>query len=154
MRARIVNPFLDSVVNVLGMMALLDVTPGTAELKDGFVARGDISGIIGMSSGASGGSMAITFPKAVVFQVAFRMLGDEVNEINDDVIDLVGELTNMISGGAKAKFDEIGINIGMATPVVVCGESHEIHHKSSGKSIILPFGTEAGEFYVEVCFDE
>lgn len=153
MKAEIVNPFLSSVINVMSTMATLQPEAGKASLKEGSIARGDVSGIIGMSSDKIAGSMAISFPKPVILDVVKRMLGDELDEIDDTVTDLVGEITNMISGGAKNMLTEIGYDLGMATPVVVSGENHEIRHKANGKSIILPFQTEAGEFYVEVCFE-
>jgi len=153
MKAEIVNPFLHSVINVMSTMATLDPKPGKGSLKASNISRGDVSGIIGMSSDTVAGSMAVSFPKAVILGVVKRMLGDELDEIDDTVTDLVGEITNMISGGAKNMLAEIGVDIGMATPVVVSGVDHEISHKCTGKKIILPFDCEVGEFYVEVCFE-
>lgn len=154
MKAEFINPFLEAVSNVLGTMAMLESSPGKPSLKDDSTARGDVSGIIGMSGSNVAGSMAISFPKKVACEIVKRMLGDELNEINETVTDLVGEVTNMVAGGAKNQLMENGYDIGMATPVIVSGENHEIKHKASGKKILLPFNTEVGDFFVEVCFDE
>jgi len=154
MRSKIVNPFLDSVVNVMSTMASIQVLTGTPEIKEDHLAGGDISGIIGMSSDTSAGSMAVSFPKNVILEITKRMLDEDLTTINGTVVDLVGELTNMISGGAKKNLLDVGLDIGMASPVIVFGDDHEIHHKSTGKTISLPFSTEIGEFYVEVCFDD
>lgn len=153
MNADIINPFLSSVVNVLSTMAMLNVSPGKPSIKEGNVSQGDVSGIIGMTTKTVSGSMAITFPSGVVFEIVNRMLGETVTEVNDTVTDLVGELTNMIVGGAKAQLEEKGYDIGMATPVVVTGKDHEIIHKAEGQKILMPFNSEPGQFYVEVCFD-
>ncbi len=153
MKADIINPFLSSVQNVLSTMAMLEVTPGKPTIKKGTIARGDVSGIIGMTTSTISGSMAISFPANVVYSIVNKMLGENVTEVNDTVTDLVGELTNMIVGGAKAQLEEKGYDIGMATPVVVTGEEHEIAHKAKGQNILMPFKTDAGDFYVEVCFD-
>lgn len=153
MKADIINPFLRSVSNVLSTMAMLEVTPGTPSIKNDTVSRGDVSGIIGMTTKTVNGSMAITFPKMIVFDIVNRMLGEKVTEIDATVTDLVGELTNMIVGGAKGLLEENGYDIGMATPVVVTGEDHQIVHKAVGKNILMPFKCETGTFYVEVCFE-
>jgi len=153
MNADIINPFLSSVSNVLSTMAMLEVTPGKPSLKNDTVSRGDVSGIIGMTTATISGSMAITFPENVVFDIVNRMLGEKVTKVDDTVTDLVGELTNMIVGGAKGLLEEKGYDIGMATPVVVTGKDHEVIHKAKGQNILMPFNSEAGTFYVEVCFD-
>lgn len=153
MKADIINPFLKSVSNVLSTMAMLEVSPGTPSIKSDTISKGDVSGIIGMTTKTVNGSMAITFPDVVAFDIVNRMLGDKVTEIDATVTDLVGELTNMIVGGAKGLLEENGYDIGMATPVVVTGKNHEIVHKAVGKNILMPFKSEAGTFYVEVCFE-
>ena len=153
MNVEIINPFLESVTNVLSTMAMLESTPGKPSLKQDDIAKGDVSGIIGMSGGNVTGSMAISFPKKVAFEIVKRMLGDDISEVNETVTDLVGEMTNMVAGGAKNQLMENGYDIGMATPVVVAGEGHEITHQAAGKRILLPFTTDVGEFYVEVCLE-
>jgi len=153
MKADVINPFLTSVANVLSTMAMLEVSPGKPSIKEGNKSKGDVSGIIGMTTDTINGSMAITFPADVVFSIVNKMLGETVTEINDTVTDLVGELTNMIVGGAKGLLEENGYDIGMATPVVVTGKDHEVIHKGQGRNILMPFSSESGTFYVEVCFD-
>jgi len=153
MKVEVINPFLESVANVLSTMAMLESTPGKPSLKNDDIAKGDVSGIIGMSGANVAGSMAISFPKNVACEIVKRMLGDELDEINDTITDLVGEVTNMVAGGAKNQLMENGYDIGMASPVVVTGEGHSITHKAAGKRILLPFTTEVGEFFVEVCLE-
>ena len=64
-------------------------------------------------------------------------------EINDEVRDAVGEITNMISGVARKKLESQGYNILAAIPTVVSGKDHAILHVLGGPSIIIPF--EMGE---------
>ena len=97
--------------------------------------------------------MAITFTSEAIFDIARRMLGEEVSEINSTVTDLVGEITNMVTGGAKRVLAEQGYDFDMAIPAVVAGKNHRITHKSNGLKIIIPFSIIAGKFYVEVCFE-
>lgn len=82
------------------------------------------------------------------------MVGEAPNEVNDEIIDLVGEITNMVSGGAKRILSEKGFNFDMATPVVVSGPDHTIHHKSKGPVVIMSLKGEVGRAYIEFSFDE
>lgn len=153
MKAEFINPFLESIVNVLETMAMVKVTAGKPQLKVEDAAAGDVTGLIGMASSDIKGSLAITFSSEAIFDVARRMLGEEVNEINSTVTDLVGEITNMVTGGAKRLLEELGYDFDMAIPAIVAGKNHHISHKSKGPKIIIPFSIDAGKFYVEICFE-
>lgn len=153
MKAEFINPFLESIVNVLETMAAVKVTPGKPQRKEGDTASGDVTGIIGMASSDVKGSLAITFSCAAIFDIAERMLGEDVKEINATVTDLVGEITNMVTGGAKRMLAEQGYDFDMAIPAVVSGKDHHISHKFSGPKIMIPFATPAGRFFVEICFE-
>ena len=86
--------------------------------------------------------------------IAKRMLGEDVSEVDETITDMVGEITNMVTGGAKNLLLEQGYDFDLATPVVVAGKDHVVKHKSSGAKVIMPFTTDAGQFFVEICFEE
>jgi len=152
MNVEFVNPFLSAMANVLTTMADMKCSPGKAHLKKSTSAGGQVTGIMGMAGDQVKGSFAISFSKPVILDITKRMLGEAVTTIDATVIDMVGELTNMATGGAKAKLTEIGYDFNMATPVVVSGELHTIDHASTGPTIVVPFTTDAGDFFVEINF--
>jgi chemotaxis protein CheX len=153
MKVEFINPFLESIVNVLETMADVKATPGKPQRKEDDTANGDVTGVIGMASEQVKGSLAITFSSEAIFDIARRMLGENVTEINSTVTDLVGEITNMVTGGAKRVLAEQGYDFDMAIPAVVAGKNHRITHKSNGMKLVIPFSIVAGKFYVEVCFE-
>ena len=132
MNVEFINPFLSSLVNVLSTMANTTITPGQPRIKKDEVARGDVSGLIGMVSPQTKGSFSITFEESLAVEIMFRMLGERPKGITADVTDMVGEITNMVTGGAKRVLGEKGYDFTMATPVVVSGKNHTISHKSEG----------------------
>jgi chemotaxis protein CheX len=154
MNAEFINPFLTSLTNVLSTMASLDLTPGTPKLKKDDVARGDVSGLIGMIGPQTRGSLSITFDAKLALEVMERMLGEKPAAINEEVTDMVGEITNMVAGGAKRILGEKGYDFSMATPMVVSGANHTISHKSDGPRIIMPFESPHGNASIEICFDK
>ncbi len=153
MDVEFINPFLNSMSSVLTTMATLSINPGGASLKQDDLPPGDVTGIISMSSPQTRGTLAISFTKPVILEITKRMLGDELSEIDDTVIDLVGEITNMVTGSAKRMLGEKGYEFDMATPIVITGVDQKISHLAKGPVIIIPFETESGTFYVEVCFE-
>ena len=153
MDAKYINPVLEAMTNVLKTMAKVEPKQGKPALKKSNKSHGDVTGIMTMVSDKVKGSLAITFTKPVILDIAKRMLGEDFTEINEMVTDLTGELTNMVTGGAKAIFESQGYDFNMSLPTVISGEGHSVEHKSEGPTIILPFSLDSGEFFIEVCFE-
>lgn len=155
MNVDIVNPFLSSMSNVLVTMASLAPIATGPKLKTDNLPPGDVTGIIPLSSPQAVGSLALSFSEPVILHIAENMLNEKFVEINDEVADLVGELTNMVTGGAKQILDQKGYDFDMATPTIIRGKGQVISHVgSNGNVIVVPFNTDAGEFYVEVCIKQ
>lgn len=154
MKAEFINPFLSSMLNVMSTMAKMELIPEKPKLKKGNVAHGDVSGLIGMVSPETKGSLSITFDGPLALATMKGMVGEAPDEVNEEITDLVGEITNMVAGGAKRILSEKGFEFDMATPVVVSGKDHTIHHKSKGKIVIIPLKGKAGRAYIEFSFDD
>ena len=154
MRVEFINPFLMSMMNVMSTMAMIELKPSKPQKKEGLVAVGDVSGLIGMVAPQIKGSLSVTFDKQLALSVMQNMLGESPSEINEEVADMVGEITNMVAGGAKRLLGESGFEFDMATPVVVSGSGHTINHKVDGELILIPFSSDQGNASVEFCFDK
>ena len=154
MNAEFINPFIAALLNVLQTMAQTELVPGKPKKKNDNQAGGDISGLIGMVGDTIQGSMSISFDKGLVLEIMHKMLGEKSENIDSDVQDMVGEITNMICGGAKNELGQKGFDFGMATPVVVSGTNHTIKHQVNGKKMVMPFSHESGMLYLEMCFNK
>ncbi|EGM68740.1 chemotaxis protein CheX [Shewanella sp. HN-41] len=153
MNVNFINPFLQSLLNVISTMASMDLTPGKPQVKTDNLAKGDVSGLIGMVGPQTKGSLSITFEQKLVLQIMQNMLGENPGKINEEVTDLVGEITNMVTGGAKNLLGQKGYEFEMATPMVVSGKGHTISHKANGTKIIMPFTSPHGTAFIEICFE-
>ena len=153
MDVRFINPVLETLMNVLGTMANMEPKIGKPSLKKNQDAMGDVTGFMSMESPQTRGSMAITFTRPVIFEIARRMLGAELTEIDDTARDLTGEMANMVVGGAKNILADKGFDFEMSLPTVLSGQPHEIKHNGDGQAIVLPFKAESGDFYIEICFE-
>ncbi len=152
MKSEYINPFLKGTVNVISMMAMLTPIAGKPYLKKDKAAIGDISGVIGMT-GHKRGSVVLSFSSAAICKIVGSMLGTEYTEMNDDVKDAVGELTNMISGDARRQLAEAGIMFEAGIPNIVTGPNHEIESITKGPVVAIPFTVEGHAFVVEASFD-
>jgi chemotaxis protein CheX len=149
----LINPFINATINVLETMAFMEVTAGKPFLKIDNVAIGDITGLMGLT-GIANGTVAVTFQSGCILAIVSNMFGEEMSEINNEIIDAVGELTNMISGQARRELEEVGRSFKAAIPSVVAGPKHSITHYTNGPKIAIPFTTENGDFTIEVCFEK
>jgi chemotaxis protein CheX len=154
MDVRLINPVLETMLNVLSTMADVQPDVGKPSLKQDAIAKGEVTGLMSMVSPQVRASLAISFSKPVIIEIVRRMLGEEIKEIDATAQDLTGEMANMVVGGAKNLFAAQGYDFDMSTPAILVGKDHAIHHEFVGKTILLPFTTEAGNFYVEICFED
>ena len=150
MDVKFINPFLYGTAEVLSKMAFIEPVAGKPFLKTDDAACGDVSGIIGMTGDATG-SLALTFNEECIIYIINKILGEKHKEINNDVLDAVGELTNMISGAARKLMEKDNLTVFAAIPTVIFGRAHTVRHIIRGPSIVIPFQTEKGQFVIDIC---
>ena len=153
MDVKFINPFLEGTVDVLKTMAFVNPKPGKPYLKKNNLAKGDVSGIIGIT-GTIRGSLALSFSTGSILKIVSNMLGEEITSINGDIRDAVGEITNMVSGAARKRIEAMGFSLSASIPTVVSGREHSIMHVMGGPSVVIPFEMEGGSFVVDVCMGD
>ncbi|MBI5557589.1 MAG: chemotaxis protein CheX [Deltaproteobacteria bacterium] len=150
MKAEFINPFLNATKNVLETMCQTQVKPKKPALKDNSLTYGEVTGIIGMVSAEITGCMILSFSADCILHVVANMLMEPPKtKVDDEIVDAVGELTNMICGGAKAQLAKLDYKFDLATPTMVVGKNVEISYYSDAPTIVIPFTTEHGEFVIE-----
>ena len=147
MDAQYINPFIKSVCNTFSTMCGLDVTVGKPGLKVTKEPFSDVSSVIGFSGGATG-SVVLHFRFDMASKVATAFAGADITPEHEDFADALGELANMVAGGAKSHFE--GLNISISLPSVIVGANHSVFGTSLSQRLLIPCSTEVGEFHVEV----
>lgn len=142
----VIEAFSESTKIVFSTMLGTTVTSGEAKPCGHPVAKG-VTGIVGLT-GSISGDVVVSIDQKIALEVTSAMLGQEVIDLNDDVIDAVGELTNMIAGSAKGRLEKF--NLGLALPTVILGSDHRIGFKSGIKPISIPFVSDWGPFTIEL----
>jgi chemotaxis protein CheX len=147
MRVEYINTFISSLDNAFLTMLDCKVQRGQPTLKDNLSPKYEISGIIGLT-GKAIGTVVLSLSKEVALSAASHMLMSECTEINADVIDAVGELTNMVAGAAKSSLEEFEMSVSL--PNVITGHDHKIGFPSDVQPICVPFSTKWGSLALEV----
>jgi chemotaxis protein CheX len=157
---RLIQPFINATLNVLRTMAFTEAHSRAPYLKNENVAKGDVSGVIGMTGDASG-SLSVSFPETTILAIVSNMFAEEMAEVDDEIRDAVGEITNMISGQARQELEEMDVSLESAIPTVISGKNHTIKHITSYPIVAITFHLDKGEycagseeFTIEVCLED
>jgi chemotaxis protein CheX len=156
MKVEYINPFIEGVNDLFSMMLGCTATRGPLGLtKKGGESRDirDIMALIGFS-GPARGTVALVFPIATALAMVGKLLGEEAHVVDETVLDAVGEIVNIVAGGAKAKLskgDHPPIDLGL--PTVVRGHGYMVAYAAHSVWLDVPFTSELGPFNLRVNFE-
>jgi chemotaxis protein CheX len=151
MKVEYINPFLISTISTFKTMLGCVLTRGTPYIKTGSQPEHEVSGLIGLS-GKAQGTVVLGLGREAAIRAAEAMLQERPPDINGDVVDAVGELTNIIAGGAKAQLEHLDLSVSL--PSVITGKSHSIQFPTKVTPLCIPFESEWGLVTVEVGLSE
>jgi chemotaxis protein CheX len=142
-----INPFVSAAVDVFSTMLDCPLARGKLSLSVNFQPAHEVTGVIGLS-GKFNGTVVVSVDKNVAISLTEKMLGQRPVDIDEDVIDAIGEVTNMIAG--KAKTDLAHLSMTLALPTVITGKNHTVRFGSNAQTICIPYTCPWGELSVEV----
>ena len=152
MDAALVNPFIEGTLHILDTTAFVKVKPESPFLKSTSKSSGDISGILDISGDVQG-SAAISFSKTSILGIVSAMFGEEMTEINDEILDAVGEISNMVAGHVTTKIAEMDKKVKVKLDRVSVGSDKDINLGEQGENVLaLPFKTTKGKLVIELCY--
>jgi chemotaxis protein CheX len=147
MRVEFINPFVASTCEVFRTMLGQELTRGALSVKREHTPMHEVSGLIGLS-GMIRGMVVVSLSRQTALAAASVLLGGELEELNGDVLDAIGEITNMVAGAAKTRLAEYRLTIGL--PTVICGKGQSITFPSSSLPLVIPFESAIGPLCVQV----
>ena len=77
MNVAFINPFIESTLRSLDMMAGIQAEKAGLELKEDLITTYDVSAIIGLT-GETSGSIIISMPEVLACKIASNMLMEEI----------------------------------------------------------------------------
>jgi len=136
---QLLNPFILATLDCLTEMAGLKPKRQRMFVKDNAMMHGNYTGIIGMTNGITG-SCSVSFPTGLARLVVARFLGEDEAGLSDALVsDGIGEVANMVAGGAKRRFADTGYRFDISTPTVIIGHPTGLHNPMGSTSIACEF---------------
>lgn len=142
----------ESAEEIFSTMIFMDLAAQEPLVEGKQVMGCHISAMIGLTGDLSA-MMGIHCPEEVGLAIAGAMLGMELEEIDADVKDAMGEIANMVAGGVKERFSPENVNLELAIPTAISGKSYSISSPKSSNKIVIPFSVEQGQFFIEIKYN-
>lgn len=139
----------DATVEIFQTMLMMEISPELPLLTHQRSYRCSVSGMVGMA-GLYRGMVAIHAPDNVALAITSSFLGMEVDEVNGDVKDAIGELANMLAGSIKTMLSAGGKDIQLSIPSAICGQEYNIDWPPGSDGVMVPFLMPEGNFLVEL----
>jgi chemotaxis protein CheX len=139
-----------SALEVFGTMLGIEIEP--CEPAPGLAVESEEHGVVSLLglTGEWTGSGGLCCSAACACWIASQMLFSEYPEVNDEVRDAVGEITNMIVGNFKNSIGPHTGPLGMSTPTVICGREMTTTNGGAHEWIVFPFQSREHSFRMMV----
>jgi len=130
-----VEPFVEVTVSTFKEFVGVEVSPRHPHFLDPDKAfEWDISAVIGLS-GAVKGAVIVSMKSELAIKLTDLLTGAEHSTIDADVIDVIGEVNNIIAGNIKPKVPN-GDRIVISIPTIIKGKEHSIAWPSKQTRIL------------------
>jgi len=140
---------IDATNEIFSSMVMMEVSVKGDVQSTLAPLENSITGVIGLA-GTHKGVLAMHFPNPVAMAITGSFLGMDVDEINEDVEDAVGELANMLGGSVKSILSAKGRDIDLSLPSVISGKNYDFQPTRDIDRVVIPFQCDAGDFIVEL----
>ena len=138
MEERYLNPFIIGAKHVFKTMLDIDLADQAPFMKGDRRTTADVTGVMGFT-GDRRGTMSFSMSVSGALMIYARLMCENFNEISPEIIDAVGELTNIISGQARKELEKESLHLTAHVPMVFVGKNIEISFIAAGSLTRIPF---------------
>ena len=122
MDVKLINPFLNSVNNIMPQVGLSDIKKKGLKLKGKYIESPGVMIIVGLIGDIKGNVIYATTIENAKKIASTMMMGMPVDELNEMSQSAISELTNMLTANAAINFSNDGISINISTPTLMYGD--------------------------------
>lgn len=146
------KPFLAATGNALSVQCLTEVTAQKPYIKKSPAENIAIASILSLASNGFHGTLTLCFSQNVFLSIYNKMFDENLLEISSESEDCAAEILNIIYGAAKIELNQKGYSFQKSLPTVITAQKLKVQQTSFGMTVVLPFETKDGVFYLEVEF--
>lgn len=134
--------------DVFTTMLGVEIAAGDAYIQDS--APGPNEGVLALVglAGRWAGSGTFSCSAPMAMHLAGQLLMQPYDAIDDEVLDAIGEITNMVLGNVKTSLEEDLGPMGLSIPTVIYGRNFTTRSVARSKWTVVPF--QCGGEIVEV----
>ena len=140
---------VEATVEIFTGMVMMEIEQDGEPFQELGTLENGITGMVGLA-GTHKGMLAVHFPNELAMAITTSFLGMEVEGINEDVQDAVGEIANMLGGNVKTILTDRGYDIQLSLPSTISGEEYTFLPDNELDQVIIPFRAPSGTFFVEL----
>lgn len=145
------NEIISSTKDVFSTMLMVDLDNRDVIENKKCEMHSNMTSMIGLGGGIRG-LLAIHCPAKVAKSITGSFLGMEIEQLDDDVKDAIGEIANMIAGNLKVSYAKVDINVELAIPTSIVGDSFYVSSISDSNRFIVPFLFGEDTFWLELMY--
>ncbi len=150
-REFVVESITAATADVLSTMLELEATPGqSVVVKEETEPSSGLVSLIGLA-GAWAGTGSLACSGTLACSLASHLLGSPCETVNEEVLDAVGEITNMILGNVKTMLEEKVGPMGLSTPTVIFGRNFQTRSARIHAWTVVPFTIGSERLLVQLC---
>ncbi len=132
----LLKQLIDDTRSVFSTMLGLDLMHLPLEVDPMEHFKDSVSAMVGLA-GTYNGLISIHQPATLAIKLTETMLDMEVNEVDQDVFDALGEIANMVAGNIKQHLSRGGLDVRLSTPSVASGSDYIICAKQANSMNLL-----------------
>lgn len=146
----VVSAICGATADVFSTMLGLELTPEAARSENGSATPLDgVVALIGLAGDWVGTAM-IYCSAEFACRLCTQLLMTEAPSVNEEVLDAVGEVTNMIIGNVKTVIEEVVGPLGLSVPTVVFGHNFTTRNPGTSTWTVVPFRCEAETMTIKI----
>lgn len=145
----LLQPLIAATEEVFETMVFRKVGSKTPIFGEALRPTSNVVGTVGFT-GERCGLVAFYSTTETAREIAGAMLGMPAADVNGEMPDAIGEVTNMIAGGFRLKLAEKGETLAISIPSVTIGSDFYTKYASDVQRILCPFRMDENEICVEL----
>ena len=149
LKQKMISHLVKATEEVFATMVFEKVTLGTPIEGDALRPMSNVVAQVGFT-GTTNGLVAFYSTLGTARDIAGAMLAMEPSEINGELPDAIGEISNMIAGAFRSQMTSDGYPCAISIPTVTTGSDFYTRPVSACQRILCPFHFRAGEVFVEL----
>lgn len=151
MDAKLVNPFIDSLVAVLPQMGFDVPKRSKMTVKSQTCESLGVSIIVGFTKGLRGNVVYNMTEDAAKFIASKMMMGMPVESLDEMAQSALSEMSNMLTANAATNLAAMGMMVDISTPSLTVGQSFKIKISSENYLVVdMDLGGQVMELNIAV----